>query len=264
MRWMLTYSDMMTLLLALFMVLFSISSLNISKYKSLQHSVRSAFSGSILSGGRSILQTGSDQSTQNSVSNVQLPLIAPLDPAVVRPSSSAAVSQTEIKTLVSHAQLASQEEYELTALERRINAYAKAHGWSQNVRAQLQQRGLVVTVLTDKLLFASGSDQLRTAGQPLLNEIATLINLDTEAHPVVVEGYTDNVPIDTSQFPSNWWLSAGRANSVLQYLLVRHVPGTRLSAAGYGDNFPVSSNATTVGRTRNRRVEIVFERKYQV
>lgn len=264
MRWMLTYSDMITLLLALFMVLFSISSLNISKYKSLQHSVKSAFSGSILSGGRSILQTGSDQTTKNSVSNVQLPLVAPLDPAVVRPSSSATVSQTEMKTLVSDAQLASQEEYELTALERKINAYAKSHGWGDNVRAQLQQRGLVVTVLTDKLLFASGSDQLRTAGQPLLSEIATLINLDTEAHPVVVEGYTDNVPINTTQFPSNWWLSAGRANSVLQYLLVQHVPGKRLSAAGYGDNFPVASNATTTGRSRNRRVEIVFERKYQL
>jgi chemotaxis protein MotB len=264
MRWMLTYSDMITLLLALFMVLFSISSLNISKYKSLQHSIKSSFSGSILSGGRSILQTGSDQTTQNSISNIQLPTIAPITPAIARPSSSATVSQAEMKTLVSDAQLASQEQYELTTLERRINAYAKAHGWSNEVRAQLQQRGLVVTVLTDKLLFASGSDELRSAGQPLLNEIATLVNLDTEAHPVVVEGYTDNMPIDTSQFPSNWVLSTGRATSVLQYLLTRNVPGKRLSAAGYGDNFPVASNATTTGRARNRRVEIVFERKYQL
>jgi chemotaxis protein MotB len=119
-----------------------------------------------------------------------------------------------------------------------------------------------VTVLTDNLLFASGSDTLDPASYPLLTEIGTLITLDKDAHPVVVEGYTDDVPIATSQFPSNWWLSTGRANVVLQFLLGRDVPAARLSEQGFGDQHPAASNATPAGRAQNRRVEIVFERKY--
>ena len=137
-----------------------------------------------------------------------------------------------------------------------------AHGWSNQVKAQIEQRGLVVTVLTDKLLFATGQATLQPVSYPLLNEIAVLINLDKANHPVDVEGYTDNVPIHTSQFPSNWELSTTRATTVLEYLLSRDVNGTRLRASGYADHFPVASNATTDGRARNRRVEIVFERKY--
>jgi chemotaxis protein MotB len=263
-RWLLTYSDMITLLLALFILLFSISSVNISKYQTLQQSLRAAFSGAILSGGRSILQSGSDQSTKNSASNVEVPSIVPLTPTVAKPSegTGSEISSAQQSALVKEAQNASQEQTEFRALQRRLNAYAKAHGFSNQVQTQIQQRGLVVTVLTDKLLFVSGQDSLRPAGEPLLNEIATLIDLDTAKHPVNVEGYTDDVPIHTALFPSNWELSTGRADSVLEYLLTRAVASDRLSASGYADHFPVASNATTAGRARNRRVEIVFERKY--
>lgn len=261
-RWLLTYSDMITLLLALFIVLFSISSVNISKYITLQQSLRSAFSGSILTGGRSILQTGSDQSTRNSAANVEVPAIVPLTPTIAKPQQGTAISQAQQNALVKESQQASQEQADFRALQRRLNAYAKSHGWQGQVKAQIQQRGLVVTVLTDNLLFDSGQDSLQPAGDPLLNEIATLIGLDTAKHPVVVEGYTDNMPIHTAQFPSNWELSTGRATNVLEYLLSRGVDGSRLSAAGYADHFPVASNATPGGRQKNRRVEIVFERKY--
>ena len=263
-RWLLTYSDMITLLLALFVVLFSISSVNGSKFISLQESLKAAFSGSILSGGRSILQAGADSSAVHSPNNTVIPAVVPLTPTVTKPGmqGSSGASQAQIAALMQEAQNASQENSEFLALEHRLNAYARAHGWSNQVRAQIEQRGLVVTVLTDNLLFASGSDTLEPASYPLLDEIATLINLDTAKHPVVVEGYTDDVPIHTAQFPSNWELSTGRATNVLQYLLAHGVSGTRLSAAGYADNFPVASNATAAGRALNRRVEIVFERKY--
>ena len=263
-RWLLTYSDMITLLLALFIVLFSISSVNISKYQTLQQSLRSAFSGSVLTGGRSILQSGSDQSTKNSASNVEIPSIVPLIPTVSKPSEGTGngVSTAQQSALMREAQNSSAEQSEFTALENRLNSYANVHGFGDQLRAQIAQRGLIITVLTDKLLFASGQDTLESAGSPLLNEIATLINLDTDAHPVVVEGYTDDVPEHSAQFQSNWELSTGRATTVLEYLLSRGVPGSRLSAAGYGSNEPIASNATAAGRTLNRRVEIVFERKY--
>lgn len=262
-RWLLTYSDMITLLLALFVVLFSISSVNVSKYVSLQESLKAAFSGSILSGGSSILEAGADSTARNSPNNTIIPAIVPLTPTVPKPTDQGAeASQGQVASLMKEAQQASQENSDFRALEHRLNAYARAHGFANQVKAQIEQRGLVVTVLTDNLLFASGSDTLQSASYPLLTDIANLINIDPEQHPVVVEGYTDDVPIDTAQFPSNWWLSTGRANVVLQFLLSRDVSAARVSEQGFGDQHPVASNATPEGRAHNRRVEIVFVRKY--
>lgn len=265
-RWLLTYSDMITLLLALFVVLFSISSVNVSKFVSLQESLKAAFSGAILSGGRSILQTGAS-STKNSPNNTEIPALMPLNPTIAKPgvqgSGTSTANQAQMAALLKEAQNASQENSEFAALQHRLNAYAKAHGFSNEVKAQIKQQGLVVTVLTDNLLFTSGSDALEPASHPLLNEIATLINLDTEKHPVAVQGYTDNVPISTVQFPNNWSLSSGRADVVLQYLLGAGVDTSRqLVEQGFGDQDPVASNALPAGRARNRRVQIVFQRKY--
>jgi chemotaxis protein MotB len=265
-RWLLTYSDMITLLLALFVVLFSISSVNVSKFVSLQESLKAAFSGSILTGGSSIMQTGADSSDKNSPNNTEIPALMPLNPTIAKPgaqgSGTSSASQAQIDSLMKEAQNSSQENSDFQALEQRLNAYARAHGFANQVKAQIEQQGLVVTVLTDNLLFTSGSDTLDPASYPLLSEIGTLINLDTDEHPVVVEGYTDDVPIATAQFPSNWWLSTGRANNVLQFLLTRDVPAARLSERGFGDQHAVASNATAAGQAQNRRVEIVFERKY--
>jgi chemotaxis protein MotB len=264
-RWLLTYSDMITLLLALFVVLFSISSVNVSKFVSLQESLKAAFSGSILSGGSSILQSGADSTSHNTPNNTIVPAIVPLTPTIPKPTDQgASASQAQVRALMKEAQNASQETSDFRALQHRLNAYARAHGFANQVKAQIEQRGLVVTVLTDNLLFSSGSDTLESASFPLLTEIAHLIVLDTEQHPVNVEGYTDDQPIDTAQFPSNWELSTGRATTVLRYLLSQDVPGGRLLASGYADHFPVASNATADGRAKNRRVEIVFQRKFPV
>ncbi|WP_256469003.1 flagellar motor protein MotB [Conexibacter sp. DBS9H8] len=254
-RWLLTYSDMITLLMALFMVLFSISSVNTSKFKYLQKSLREAFSPAhVLSGGSSILQSGSAATPTRSL----VPATEGSAVHSITPTAPSTVAQMlAFKAALSAAQL---EQESLLALARRINNYARAHGFANQVNAVVARRGLVITVLTDKLLFASGEASLQPAGLPLLDEIARLLNLDTERHPIVVEGYTDNVPIDTVEFPSNWELSTDRATTVVRYLIGRGVPEDRLSAAGYADQFPVASNATAAGRAKNRRVEIVLER----
>jgi chemotaxis protein MotB len=116
-------------------------------------------------------------------------------------------------------------------------------------------------VLTDKLLFDSGSATLQPGGTPLLAEIAHLLNVD-RTHPITVEGNTDNQPIDTAQFPSNWELSSDRAASVVRFLIAHSVYDERLSAAGYADLRPVASNATAAGRALNRNVDIVLQRLY--
>jgi len=265
-RWLLTYSDMITLLMVLFVLLFSISSVNISKYQTLQQSLRAAFSGSILSSGSSILQAGTQSTDKHSPNNTVIPALVPLTPTISMPNTSGAsggsISQSQLASLTREAQQASKEDSDFVQLQHRLNDYAKAHGFSNQVKAQIVQRGLVVTVLTDKLLFASGQDNLNPKSYSLLDEIATLVSIDPEKHPVSVEGYTDNVQIDTPQFPNNFALSSGRADTVLQYLLTRDLQATRMSVAGYAYESPVTSNATAQGRAQNRRVEIVFERKY--
>jgi chemotaxis protein MotB len=122
-------------------------------------------------------------------------------------------------------------------------------------------RGLVIRVLTDRLLFPSGSATLIRAAQPLLGEIASLVNID-RTHPVAVEGNTDNVPIHGGAFPSNWELSTARASMVVRFLIGQGVFARRLSASGYADLRPIAGNETAAGRARNRRVEIVLQRMY--
>jgi chemotaxis protein MotB len=260
-RWLLTYADMITLLMALFMVLFSISSVNISKYQTLQQSLKAAFSGSILSGGRAIMQSGSESTSAHTPATAEVPSIVPLTPSIPKPSQTTAQVTQQISKALQTVNAANQEQASFLKLQRELNAYARSHGFSNQVQAVIDQRGLVVRVLTDKLLFDSGSAELQTAGLPLLQEIAHLLNVDHK-HPITVEGNTDNQPIHSAQFPSNWELSTDRATTVLRYLIAHGVAQQRLSATGYAALHPLASNATAAGRASNRRVDIVLNRIY--
>jgi chemotaxis protein MotB len=255
-RWLLTYADMITLLMALFMVLFSISSVNISKYETLQQSLKAAFSGSILPGGRAILQSGSESTSVHRPATAQVPSIVPLVPTIPKPID---ISSAQLQAAEKAIRAANAEQQSFVKLKQRLDAYAKAHGFSSDVRTVIAQRGLVVRVLTDKVLFDSGQADLKPIGLPLLNEVAQLLNLD-QAHPILVEGHTDNQPISTAQFPSNWELSTARATTVVRYLISRGIKARRLSAAGYADLHPIATNSTPQGRQFNRRVEIVLQR----
>jgi chemotaxis protein MotB len=257
-RWLLTYADMLTLMFALFMVLYSISSVNISKYETLQKSLKAAFSGSILSGGHAIMQSGSQSTSAHRPATSPVPAIVPITPNIPKPSDTSA---QQIAKAMLAASGAKQEQQDFKKLQQELNSYAKSHGFGNEVKAVIDQRGLVVHVLTDKLLFDSGSATLQPAGLPLLEEVSHLLNVDRK-HPITVEGNTDNQRIQTSQFPSNWELSAFRATTVLRFLAAHGVAEQRLSAAGYADLHPLASNATAAGRARNRRVDIVLDRIY--
>lgn len=252
-RWLLTYADMITLLMALFMVLFSISSVNVSKFRTLQQSLKDAFSGQILPGGRSLEKTG----TTESASHVPNPTAATtIMPFSLEPKPS------NLRTTPGGAQAAAQQEQaDFQHLKREIEAYAHEHGLSSYVQAVIEPRGLVIRLLTDKLLFATGKATLSPAGDPLMEKIASLINID-RVHPIAVEGNTDNVPIHTGEFASNWELSTARASTVVNFLISQGVSAKRLSAIGYAEEHPIASNSTAAGRARNRRVEIVLQRLY--
>ncbi len=263
-RWLLTYADMITLLMALFMVLFSISSVNISKYKTLQLALKAAFSGDILPGGKSIAQPGASANSSRAPTAIDAQAIVRLVPNVTSelehaPSSRSASAQGSATAGV-QVSAAQHEQSNFEALQRELNAYAAHHGFARAVHTAIEARGLVIRVLTDSLLFPSGSAALYPQGQPLLSEIAGLLNVD-RVHPIAVEGNTDNVPIHGT-FPSNWELSTARASMVVRFLISKGVAGQRLTAAGYADMRPIASNATPQGRALNRHVEIVLQRLY--
>jgi chemotaxis protein MotB len=256
-RWLLTYSDMITLLMALFMVLFSISSVNISKYQTLQESLKAAFSGSVLPGGRSIIQAGSSSSSAHTAAIADVPSIVALTPTAPNPSNQFA---TQVANAQKSASQSLAEQAALQQLKLRMDAYAQSHGFGKDAQSIIERRGLVVRV-SDNILFSSGQATLHPEGLPLLNEVAQLLNLD-RSNPITVEGHTDNVPIQSAQYPTNWELSTARATTVVRYLISRGLTPYRLGAAGYADLHPIASNATAAGRAENRRVEIVIQRIY--
>ncbi|MEN3284011.1 MAG: chemotaxis protein MotB [Solirubrobacteraceae bacterium] len=247
-RWLLTYADMITLLMALFMVLFSISSVNISKFVSLQHSLQDAFSGRILPGGRALEESGG-----STVS----PQVA-ATPAASTPAATNEGADRKAADAAAKAQ-AKAEEQDFKALKVRVDAYAAGHGLQSKVTTLITKDGLVIRLLTDKLLFASGDATVQPAGRGLLAKIGGMLRAESQ-HAIRVRGFTDSVPIHTAAFPSNWELSAGRAASVVRAFAGAGVAPQRMEAAGRAALDPLNSNVTADGRARNRRVEVLLPR----
>jgi chemotaxis protein MotB len=243
-RWLLTYADMITLLMALFMVMFSIANVNKAKLDSLSASLQDAFSGKILPGGKSIQQSGAQEKPNKPSPTPPIPAIAPL------------VDQADKSEAAAQAQ---REQDDFTRIKRDVDRYAAAHGLSSKIESTITQRGLVIRLLTDKVLFDSGQAVLKPQSGPLLTQVAHLMRL-APGHDVMVEGHTDSVPIRGSLYPTNWELSTARASRVVRALVDHGARTIRMGASGYAALHPISSNTTPAGRSRNRRVEIVLLR----
>ena len=248
-RWLLTYSDMITLLMALFIVMWAISSVNISKFDQLKVSLKSAFSGKVLPSSSSILQ-GESAPMEHAGTPVTPPTPSTVTPAL-KANISAAIQRAAAR----------QDVENLRRVEARIHVYARTHGLAAVVQTRLDERGLVVRLLTDRVLFATGEAVLRPGAVPLLDDISRLLAAPDIPNPVRVEGNTDSLPIHSAAYPSNWELSTARATAVLQFLLAHDVAPRRLSATGYGSQNPLASNETAAGRAANRRVELVILRR---
>ncbi len=246
-RWLLTYADMITLLMALFMVLFSITSVNKSKLDVLTKSLQQAFSGEILPGGKSIRNSGASEKTER-------PSASPPIPAITALVSDATSSES--------AKSAAKEQEDFRRLKAQIDGFAKDKGLQDKVHTVIARRGLVIRLLTDKVLFDSGSADLKPEANPLLAQVAGIVGTERR-HKVTVEGYTDPVPIRGSVFPTNWELSTARASRVVRSMIEGGVAQGRLSASGYAAMHPIADNGSAAGRSRNRRVEIVLLRTGQ-
>jgi chemotaxis protein MotB len=243
-RWLLTYADMITLLMALFMVMFSIANVNKAKLETLSQSLQEAFSGKILPGGKSIQQNGAQEKPQTPSPTPPIPAITPL-------VSEASRQQAQAK--------AQQEQDDFIRIKHNVDQYAKSHGLNAKLQSTITQRGLVIRLLTDKVLFDSGQAQLKPQAGPLLTQVAHLLRL-APGHDVMVEGHTDNVPIRGSVYPTNWELSTARASRVVRFMVDHGANTMRMGASGYAALHPIASNTTPGGRSRNRRVEIVLLR----
>lgn len=248
-RWLLTYADLITLLMALFVVMFSISNVNKGKFDELAQSLNSAFNGPpVMSGGEAIKQTGGE-------SGVVLPAAAP-----PRPSLQEAIAQQNVTSSKTEA---SQEQNDLKQLQAMINAEAQRQGISGKVETELSKDGLTIRLKTDGLLFDPGQAVVKPTALPLLRRMAALFRADGR-HPILVSGHTDSTPIATGQYPSNWELSTARASAVVRLMISSKVSPARLTATGRAYYDPIGSNGTDAGRAKNRRVELFIPRSMQV
>lgn len=250
-RWLVSGYDMMTLLFAVFVVLFAISSTNISKVKLLEQSLQEAFSGPVLTGGRAMMNTGdTSDGIDKSPPEKPLPSLTPAQ------ALAQAMSPQDAEEAAEQAQA---EERNFQDLKKRIDKLAQKAGLAEKMSTTVTPDGLKIRLITDGVLFDSGSAVIKPGGRPTLAEIGRIIDHEG-THPVQVEGHTDDQPISTSQYPSNWQLSGARAAAVVQQLNSAGVSGKRMSLAGYAAQHPVAGNATPAGRAQNRRVEIILTR----
>lgn len=238
--WLLPYSDLMTLLLAVFIVLFAVSKLDSAKAEEMATS----FSENMISGGGGGILSGEGTS------------IVPGYPEESTDKGNSEMSQEELEEFLGKYELES-----LEALEAKLDVLFKNADMSSDVTTSIDSRGLVIS-LNNAILFDPGSADIKIENEDTLFRIAETINaLDNY---IRIEGHTDNLPISTSVYPSNWELSAARATSVVRLFIEKcKVSPDKLVAVGYGEYKPIGDNSTPEGRAQNRRIDIiVLSEKY--
>lgn len=247
-RWLVSYADMITLLAALFIVLFAMSSVNAAKFQKFAQGLRGSLSG----------EAPSAPSPSSGAPAKPLPVFFG-GPSILDGLTAPDRAEGEPNTA---AQRAARAEHDaLRGAEDQLHAQLEAVGLSEAVHVELEARGLVVSIVTDDLLFDSGSASLRAGGRQILDALTPA--LATLANPISVEGHTDNRPVHGT-YPSNWELSSARAAAVLRYLVEgRALPASRFTATGYADQRPVAPNDSDADRARNRRVEVVVLAHWQ-
>ncbi|MCB2361747.1 OmpA family protein [Clostridium estertheticum] len=229
-RWLLTYSDLITLLMILFVVMYASSSADTTKYKQLAQSLNVAFSG----GGASII--GSDTAT--SVTNSTVTVVDPPET-----TTNAANSKTA-------------EENNMENIKKNVDTYLKQNGLASSVSTKIDERGLEVSLKTS-LLFDVGTAGVKEDSAKKLISIGKILNHVNNY--VRIEGHTDSTPMSNNEFKSNWQLSAFRATNVTELLISKAgISPKKISAVAYGDSRPVATNTTTAGKAKNRTVDIII------
>jgi chemotaxis protein MotB len=239
--WLTTYSDMITLCLTFFVLLYSFSSLDSWKWRSVVISLKGALG--VMDGGESVFE-------------------GPLNPEINPQQGSIGDKgkyDPEIEDLEDYLKY-QEETKRLEQVKAILSEYLRGEGLEANITLSLEERGLVIR-FEDSVLFAKGKADILPQAVTVLNKLSAVFGgMDNY---IRIEGHTDNLPIHTRQFPSNWELSTTRATNVLRFLLDEGVSGERLSAVGYGEFHPIAPNDNEEDRRKNRRVDIVIIRESQ-
>jgi len=219
-RWLLTYADLITLLMVFFVVMYSMSQQDSNKFKQISAALQAAFNLNVLQGQ---MATSFGDGT---------PIAPPVDNLTVNNNDVPVVQQ----------------------LQAKINTVLDGQTQSPDVTVGTDQDGVVIR-LSGSYLFDSGRAELKPNSLAVLDAIAQ--ELQTQPNDIRVEGHTDSIPLNSPRYASNWELSAARATTVVRYLIdTDHIQATRLMAAGFGEFHPIVPNDTREHRALNRRVEI--------
>lgn len=228
-RWLVSYADFITLLFAFFVVMYAISSVNLSKYNALTNAMGSAFTGN----------------NPQSIQIKKMEVKPQPEKSIIKPLPLSYLYQEKSK----------RERENMARMGVDISNKLSPLIEQDKVQVMQNNRGVRIDI-NDSVLFNAGSADISSAAINILNEIATILN--TNERLIQVEGHTDNIPIHNQLFYSNWELSAVRATTVVRLLHQAGVIEKRLSAIGYGDTQPLSSSDTDYGRAKNRRVSIMI------
>lgn len=253
-RWLVSYSDMLTVLVGLFIVLYAISQVDQAKFQALAASLNAGFGGS----SQSVLDSGSSILAENSS---VIPLIKPEDATDV--STALRNDKTQEFTGDSADQAidpkdlsAAREEYQsLVELANKLDARLAKKGLDGMVSYKINERGLVVGLVSDELFFVADTAELTDQSRSVVDNLApTLKKISNE---LSIEGHANSIP--STRYRSNWELSSDRATQVLRRFVEKgKVSAERTAAVGFGDARPLKDNAKASGLKANRRVDIVI------
>lgn len=233
-RWMVSYADFITLLFAFFVVMYSISSVNKGKYETFSESLDQALFHS--------------EKLEKVVEPIQIGTI----PTTIQPIELPNLITAEERQL---SEEILQEKQRLSDVSEEFQGALQPYV-EENLVGIKKHDFWVELEMNSELLFASGKAELSSKAMPVLEKVAEVVR--DVPNVINVEGYTDDVPISTGIYPSNWDLSSARATSVVKELVKNKIPPTRLSAVGYGEHHPVADNKDEEGRFKNRRVVLVL------
>jgi len=229
-RWLVSYADFVTLMFVLFIILFSFSQIDVEKYKALAGSLASQFASP----------------SENAAAGGDNPIMN---------FTGTPPGQEEAKT---PAQI---ENENLAKVAETVAIYAEEKGISSNISLRSNEKGLHISI-TGTVLFADASATITPQAKDFIKVIAE--KLKEIPNDILIEGHTDNRPIRTAEFPSNWELSSARAINLVRYLIEEHgFDPKRLSSAAYGEYRPIVPNDSLENMAKNRRVEIIILKNYQ-
>lgn len=247
-KWMVTYSDMVTLILVFFILLFSMSQIDLNKFESITQSFRNRGILDFSSSSIPSEDITSDEEVGDGIddTNDLDDLGGPDDE----------IDNTHLEAVIDQLEALEQRNLAIGELYSDVGEFLESEGIAENVTALRTEEG-VHLVLADNILFNPGQADILELGEEYLNKVGQL--LTSISNDIRVEGHTDDVPMSSYRFPSNWELSGARAGRVVRHLIEAHdITEKRFLIAGYGETRPVAPNDTAENRSKNRRVEIVI------